>query len=53
MIKLSSLCHDKVAVEFHDQTAHLKEPLCTTFFKRMTRPKPDHTSVTYGYVKDI
>ncbi len=34
MIKLSSLCHHHVAVEFHDTTAHLKEPLYTKFFRR-------------------
>jgi energy-converting hydrogenase Eha subunit C len=31
--------YDKIAVEFHDQAAHFKEPLCTII-------------LTYGYVKD-
>ena len=53
MIKLSSLCHDKAAVEFHGQTAHLKEPLCTIFFRISPEPKPKRNPITYGYVKDM
>ncbi len=53
MIKLSSLCHKTIAVEFHDNLVHLKEPLCTISFRRLAQPKPNKTSITYGYVKDI
>ena len=44
---------DIIAVEFHDHTAHLKEPLCTISFRQPVQPKPDKPSITYGYVKDI
>ncbi len=45
--------YDKIAVEFPDQAAHFKEPLCTISFRRPIQPKPKRTPITYGYVKDI
>ena len=55
MIKLSSLCHNQIQVEFPDPAAHIKEPLCTLSFRCPTpQPKPEYEApITYGYVKDI
>ena len=43
---------DKIAVEFHDRTAHFKEPFLHIFFKARADKAYPHP-ITYGYVKDI